>query len=67
MKSEWRVQVHRKLLVACTQEDLLSIAPLERKPALQEQLDLLQSGARDAITEESDRIYASRGDPGGLG
>jgi uncharacterized membrane protein len=58
-------QVARRLRAAL--EDLLSIAPLERKPALQEQLDLLQSGARDAITEESDRIYASRGDPGGLG
>jgi uncharacterized membrane protein len=58
-------QVARRLHAAL--EDLLSIAPLERKPALQEQLDLLQSGARDAITEESDRIYASRGDPGGLG
>lgn len=35
-----------------TLEDLLTIAPEERKSALQEQLDLLQSSARDAINEQ---------------
>jgi hypothetical protein len=46
---------------------LLTIARLERKACLQEQLDLLQSGVRDAITAASDRSSSSRRDTKGLG
>jgi uncharacterized membrane protein len=58
-------QVTRRLRAAL--EDLLTIAPLERKACLQEQLDLLQSGIRDAITGASDRSSCSRRDAKGLG
>jgi uncharacterized membrane protein len=58
-------QVARRLRAAL--EDLLTVAPLERKAVLQEQLDLLQSGSRGMISERSDRVNASRNDPTGLG
>jgi uncharacterized membrane protein len=58
-------QVARRLHAALA--DLLEVAPRERKGPLQEQLDLLLAGARDAIAEESDRIYSSRGDRSGIG
>ena len=58
-------QVTRRLRAAL--EDLLTIAPLERKCSLQEQLDLLQSGIGSPITEVSDRINSSQSDPSGLG
>jgi uncharacterized membrane protein len=58
-------QVARRLRAAL--EDLLTIARLERKACLQEQLDLLQSGVRDAITAASDRSSSSRRDTKGLG
>ena len=58
-------QIARRLRAAL--EDLLTIAPRERKGSLQEQLELLESGARDAISQASDRIYSSRGDRSGIG
>ena len=58
-------QVARRLRAAL--EDLLTIAPLERKACLQEQLDLLQSGIRDAIGGASDRSSSSRRDAKGIG
>jgi uncharacterized membrane protein len=58
-------QVARRLRAAL--QDLLTIAPPERQVALQEQLDLLQSGIESTIGEGSDRTYAKRGDPSGLG
>jgi uncharacterized membrane protein len=58
-------QVARRLRAAL--EDLLTVAPLERKSALQEQLDLLQSGIEGAVSEVSDRAKFLRGDPSGLG
>ena len=58
-------QVARRLRAAL--EDLLTIAPQERKSSLQEQLDLLQSGAQETISEASDRVYSSRGDRSGIG
>ena len=58
-------QVARRLRAAL--EDLLTVAPLERKCALREQLDLLQSGIGSRMSEASDRINSSRGDPSGLG
>jgi uncharacterized membrane protein len=58
-------QVARRLRAAL--EDLLTIAPLERKACLQEQLDLLQSGIRGTITGASDRSSSSRRDAKGLG
>jgi uncharacterized membrane protein len=58
-------QVARRLCAAL--EDLLTISPLERQACLQEQLDLLQSGVRDAIIEGSDRSSSSRHDGKGLG
>ena len=45
-------QVARRLRAAL--EDLLTIAPQERKSSLEEQLDLLQSGVQDAIAERAD-------------
>lgn len=58
-------QVARRLHAAL--EDLLTVAPPERKGPLQEQLDLLLVGVREAITEERDRLYSSGTDRGGIG
>lgn len=58
-------QVARRLRAAL--QDLLTIAPPERQVALKEQLELLQSGSESTIGEGSDRTYAKRGDPSGLG
>jgi uncharacterized membrane protein len=58
-------QIARRMRAAL--EDLLSIAPPDRKGSLQKQLDLLQSGSRSAIPEASDRQRSSRGDSRGLG
>jgi uncharacterized membrane protein len=58
-------QVARRLRAAL--EDLLTVAPRERKQCLQEQLDLLQSGAQEAITARRDATFASHGDPSGIG
>jgi len=45
----------------------LSIAPPERKRSLQEQLRLLQSGAKEAITQPEDLRHSSEGDRSGIG
>jgi uncharacterized membrane protein len=58
-------QVARRMRAAL--EDLLSVAPAERKRSLNEQLDLLEAGTRRTIPEDSDRMNSSRGDPSGLG
>jgi uncharacterized membrane protein len=58
-------QVVRRLRAAL--EDLLTLAPPERMPPLQEQLDLLLAGAQESIAEESDRRYSSQGDRRGIG
>ena len=52
-------QVARRLRAAL--EDLLTVAPQERKRALQEQLDLLQSGMKNNDSEASDRaLFVAR-------
>lgn len=58
-------QIPRRLRAAL--EDLLAIVPAERKRALQAQLELLQSGAHEAISEQRDRAYSSRADRSGVG
>jgi len=58
-------QIARRLRAAL--EDLLTIAPLERRSSLKEQLDLLNSGIKGSIGEGSDRTHSSRNDPSGLG
>ena len=58
-------QVARRLRAAL--EDLLAVAPQERKQCLQEQLHLLQSGAQGAIAERSDVILAQQADRSGIG
>ena len=58
-------QVARRLRAAL--DDLMAIAPDERRSALQAQLDLLYSGARVALKEASDRRYAAQGDRSGIG
>jgi uncharacterized membrane protein len=58
-------QIHRRLRAAL--EDLLTIAPPERRSALLEQLDLLKAGAREEIVEQRDRAFASRSDRSGIG
>ena len=58
-------QIARRLRAAL--EDLLAMAPQERKKPLQAQLDLLDSGTRAALTEVNDRRYAARSDRSGVG
>ena len=58
-------QIARRLRAAL--EDLLAVAPFERKCALREQLDLLQSGIGGSMSEARDRSNSSRGDSSGLG
>jgi uncharacterized membrane protein len=58
-------QITRRLRAAL--EDLLTIAPLERRCALQEQLDRLQSSVESTMNEDGDRETSSRGDPSGIG
>ncbi len=58
-------QVVRRLRAAL--EDLLAVAPQERKHVLQEQLTLLQSNAKQAIAERRDLIHAARSDRSGIG
>jgi uncharacterized membrane protein len=58
-------QIARRLRAAL--EDLLAVAPFERKCALREQLDLLQSEIGGSMSEASDRSNSSRGDSSGLG
>jgi uncharacterized membrane protein len=58
-------QVARRLRAAL--EDLLTVAPPERKQCLLEQLDLLQSGTQGAIAERRDVSHASQSDRSGIG
>ena len=58
-------QIARRLRAAL--EDLLTVAPPDRKGSLQKQLDLLKSGARDATSEATDHKLSSRADARGLG
>jgi uncharacterized membrane protein len=58
-------QVARRLRAAL--EDLLSVAPEERKACLQEQLDLLKAGVQEAMSDARDRAYLSQGDRSGIG
>jgi uncharacterized membrane protein len=58
-------QIARRMRAAL--EDLLSIAPIDRRKPLQQQLDLLQSASKAAMTETIDRKRSSRGDSRGLG
>lgn len=48
-------------------DDLLTVAPSERRPALQEQLDLLEKAVAKAALDEVDRRGALIPDPVGLG
>ena len=57
-------QISRRMSAAL--EDLLSIAPPERKGPLQRQLDLLQSAAKKQDTK-SDQDHSVRADARGLG
>lgn len=58
-------QVARRLRAAL--EDLLTVAPQERKHCLQHQLALLQAGTQQAISERSDIVTASQRDRSGIG
>ena len=58
-------QVTRRLRAAL--EDLLTVAPQERKQCLREQLALLDSGVCGTITEPSDVAHASQSDRSGIG
>jgi uncharacterized membrane protein len=58
-------QVARRLRAAL--EDLLTVAPEERKQCLQEQLALLQSSAQEAISERRDLMRAAQSDRTGIG
>jgi uncharacterized membrane protein len=58
-------QIARRLRAAL--EDLLSVAPEERKACLQEQLDLLEAGVEEAITDARDRRHLAQGDRSGIG
>lgn len=58
-------QVARRLRAAL--DDLLTISPPERRPPLKEQLQLLETAARERLSDERDRQYASRGDRSGIG
>ncbi len=58
-------QVARRLRAAL--EDLIAIAPQERKDPLQEQLELLESGTQQKIDEATDVRRSSRGDRSGYG
>jgi uncharacterized membrane protein len=59
-------QVTRRLVAAL--DDLLTIAPPERRPPLQRQLDLIVMASRDgAERAEHDQELATRPDPTGIG
>jgi uncharacterized membrane protein len=58
-------QIARRLRAAL--EDLLAVAPLERKRPLQKQLDLLRSGIGGSMSEAVDRNNSSQADSSGLG
>lgn len=58
-------QIARRLRAAL--EDLLAIAPPERKGPLQQQLESLRSAAEDETSQKRDRQRALRADARGLG
>jgi uncharacterized membrane protein len=58
-------QIARRMRAAL--EDLLTVAPPERRGPLQQQLDLLKSGAQAAMGEASDRKRSLRADSRGMG
>ena len=58
-------QVARRLRAAL--EDLIAIAPHERKGPLQKQLELLKSGVQQKIDEATDVRRSSRGNRSGNG
>lgn len=58
-------QVSRRMRAAL--EDLLTIAPAERKGSLLEQIHLLQSGSQEKQAQERDQDRSLRGDSRGLG
>jgi hypothetical protein len=58
-------QVTRRLVAAL--EDLLAIAPPDRQPPLQRQLDLIVMASRDGAATEHDQDLATRADPLGIG
>jgi uncharacterized membrane protein len=58
-------QIARRLRAAL--QDLLAVAPPERKRPLQEQLDLLRSGIGGSMSEAVDRNNSSQADSSGLG
>jgi uncharacterized membrane protein len=58
-------QVTRRLSAAL--EDLLIVAPQERKSCLQDQLDLLNSGTQEAIGQRRDAANALQRDRSGIG
>jgi uncharacterized membrane protein len=58
-------QIARRVRAAL--EDLLAVAPLERRRALHEQLDLLRSGIRGSMNETVDRNNSSQGGSRGIG
>ena len=58
-------QITRRLEAAL--RDLLSIVPAERRPVLETQLDLLESGVRDEIADPNVVAFALEPDPEGIG
>jgi uncharacterized membrane protein len=58
-------QVTRRLEAAL--QDLLSIAPTERRPVLEEQLQMLEPAVIDATFDERDAVFALEPDPQGIG
>jgi uncharacterized membrane protein len=58
-------QVSRRLRAAL--EDLLTVAPEDRKGPLREQLQLLERGTRNAMAAPTDATRSSRADVSGMG
>jgi uncharacterized membrane protein len=58
-------QITRRMRAAL--EDLLTIAPAERKGPLQQQLDLLKAGSKEKQSQASDQEHSLRADARGLG
>jgi uncharacterized membrane protein len=60
-----KLQVSRRLLDML--DDLIGLAPAERRPPLEEQRDLLRRAAEDGASSGHDRLRAVTADRGGLG
>jgi uncharacterized membrane protein len=58
-------QVSRRLSAAL--EDLLEVAPADRRPALREQLELLRARVDRGERQEADRAFALHADGAGIG